>query len=47
MSWLQGILVSGAILALYGVAEYLGVADKVTPGTPSEMIYTACRSPKP
>jgi hypothetical protein len=46
MSWLQGILVAGAILALYGVAEYLGVADKVTPGTSSEMIYTTCRGVK-
>ncbi len=47
MSWLQGIFVAGAILALYAVAEYLGVADKITPGTPSEMIYTACRSARP
>lgn len=47
MSWLEGIFVASAILALYGVAEYLGVANKVTPGTPSEMIYTAGRSAKP
>ena len=44
MSWLEGILVAGAIVALYGVATVLDVADKVTKGTASEMIYTVCRS---
>jgi hypothetical protein len=47
MSWLEGILVAGAIVALYGVATVLDVADKVTQGTASEMIYTACRSVRP
>lgn len=47
MSWLEGIFVAGAILVLYGVANVLDVADKVTHGTASEVIYTACRSVKP
>lgn len=47
MSWLEGIAVAGAILLLYGVANVLDVADKVTQGTASEMLYTACRSAKP